>query len=219
MLDLSLTISPPFRRHTHLLSFQLLTLTKPADRVDGISDRTDVLVVFSADLQGHRIRAFKPPSSDKSLNICNQFDPKLHGWEFPVELDILQRAQLWRQSSLLPAQHRPASGRCWDRSSRSASISGNRRLVKFQAPWLLARLVAHCDGQCTSSGNLIPFKLCSEPSNVALQRPQWKVILPTRKRELRPPPLTKKSPSTLMATGTQMHVCTFFHCSSLCLRV
>lgn len=60
---------------------------------------------------------------------------------------------------------------------------------------------------CTSRGYLIPFRLCSDPSDVALQRPQWKVILPTRNLELSPPPLTKNSPSTLMATKT--HMCTY----------
>lgn len=59
---------------------------------------------------------------------------------------------------------------------------------------------------CTSRGYFIPFRLCSDPSDVALQRPQWKLILSTRNLELRPPPLTKKSPSTLMVT--KAHTCT-----------
>lgn len=59
---------------------------------------------------------------------------------------------------------------------------------------------------CTSRGYFIPFRLCSEPSDVALQRPQWKVILATRNLELSPPPLTKNSPSTLMDTKTNTHL-------------
>lgn len=46
-------------------------------------------------------------------------------------------------------------------------------------------------GLRTSSGYVLPFRLCSEPSDVVLQWPQWKVIRPTRNLELSPPPLTK----------------------------
>lgn len=41
----------------------------------------------------------------------------------------------------------------------------------------------------TSKGYLTPSRLCSEPSEEALQRPQWKVMRPTLNFDLRPPPL------------------------------
>lgn len=41
----------------------------------------------------------------------------------------------------------------------------------------------------TSSGYLTPSRLCSEPSEEALQRPQWKVMRPTLNLDARPPPL------------------------------
>lgn len=58
---------------------------------------------------------------------------------------------------------------------------------------------------CTSRGYFIPFRLCSDPSDVALQRPQWKEMVPTRNLEVSPPPLTKNSPSTRMDTKTHTH--------------
>ena len=70
---------------------------------------------------------------------------------------------------------------------------------------------------CTSRGYFIPFRLCSDPSDVTLQRPQWKVILATRNLELRPPPLTKNSPSTLMATKTHTHALQYKYLAS-CLN-
>lgn len=42
----------------------------------------------------------------------------------------------------------------------------------------------------TSRGALTPSRLCSDPSDEALQRPQWKVMRPTLNLDLRPPPLT-----------------------------
>lgn len=42
----------------------------------------------------------------------------------------------------------------------------------------------------TSRGYLTPSRLCSDPSDEALQRPQWKVMRPTLNFDLRPPPLT-----------------------------
>lgn len=58
-------------------------------------------------------------------------------------------------------------------------------------------------GCLTSSGYLTPSKLCSEPSEEALQRPQWKVMRPTLNFAHRPPPLTKKSPFTFTATESR----------------
>lgn len=60
-------------------------------------------------------------------------------------------------------------------------------------------------GVRTSRGNLMPLRLCSEPSEVELQRPQWKVILPTLNVDRRPPPLMKKYPCTSMATVSIEH--------------
>lgn len=52
----------------------------------------------------------------------------------------------------------------------------------------------------TSRGKLLPLRLCSEPSAVALHRPQWNVILPTLNLDLSPPPLMKYWPFRLITT-------------------
>lgn len=57
-----------------------------------------------------------------------------------------------------------------------------------------------CVVNFTSRGNLLPFRLCSEPSAVALHRPQWNVILPTLNLDLSPPPLMKYWPFRLITT-------------------
>lgn len=64
LLDLSLTMSILSSGHTDFPCQQLI-LTKPADGVDGVDDRTDVLVVFPADLRRHRTRVFRPPHRNR----------------------------------------------------------------------------------------------------------------------------------------------------------
>jgi len=78
-----------------------------------------------------------------------------------------------------------------------------QREVQLRRWWTNARWINVPVGRRpTSRGYFIPFRLCSDPSDVALQCPQWKVMVPTRNLELSPPPLTKKSPSTRRATRT-----------------
>lgn len=105
-----------------------LTLTKSADAVDGIGDRTDVLVVFPAHLRrqggGGEIGALTSIRSEKPPQAGNS-----------AALDLLQRRRPLRRSSLLPSRRRPDSGRRLDRSSRSASGSGGgRRLGEESRP-------------------------------------------------------------------------------------
>lgn len=99
-LDLSLTMCTPSSGHTHFPS-QLLTLTKPADSVDGVCDRTDVLVVFSADLPGHRIRAFRRPSTN------------------PIRMIIVASQPLWSKTLSV---RKLSGGRPTSKSTATAAI-------------------------------------------------------------------------------------------------
>lgn len=113
------------------------------------------------------------------------------------QVSLLQRAQPRQRFCLLPWWHRPDFGSHRDRSSRSASEWEQERRYSLNSITPMWQTDCYFG---TSRGYLIPFRLCSDPSDVALQRPQWKATLPTRNLELSPPPLTKNSPSTLMAT-------------------